>query len=66
MKTKGQILYEWRHPKYIKVYTDAFKENQILIENPEFYPSWKYLTKECQSSYEREAKTHYITYNIKT
>lgn len=58
--TDGQRLYQWRHPKYIRVFSSRVLVDPITVENPKDVVPWSCLTERCQQSYETEARTHYL------
>lgn len=69
-KTKGQILYEWRHPKEIRVvlygrHRFARLDDSFLVPNPEHQVPWDCLTEKFKQSYEEEAKYHWLTTEFK-
>lgn len=61
-KTKGQRLYEYLHPKHIKVvrYDDVFRTAPFEVPNPNHVVDWKFLTQKCRDNYERLASGHHI------
>lgn len=61
-KTKGQLLYEHKFPKFIRVIpadcrfpTEA---DVMLVPNPRHHVDWQFLTKKSQEDWERTAEGH--------
>ena len=63
-KTKGQILYEYKSPEYVKMIpfeTRHFASSSqcVMVKNVEHVP-WRFLTKKYQDSWEVSANGHYL------
>jgi len=65
MKTNGQILYEYKAPKYIKVARVADRhfataDDVLTIPNPVHHTPWNLLTQACRDGWEKTAVGHHI------
>jgi len=62
-KTKGQRLYEHKHPPHVEVVlkSDVFRRGPAFwIDNPNGHTPWRLLTQSCRDSWERSAEGHYL------
>ena len=64
MKTGGQIVYEAKNPKFIRVVPVdrrlfATEADVLLVPNERHVP-WHLLTERCRQSWEETAKGHYL------
>lgn len=65
MKTKGQVLYEHKHPAQIRVVLYgkrqwATVEDSFMVPNPASPPAWNLITQADRDSYEQQAQGHFI------
>lgn len=68
MKTPGQRLYEHHHPPMIRVVRFegrkfATAADSFLVPNPAEPTPWRFITKACQETYERQAVGHHMFSN---
>jgi hypothetical protein len=63
VKTKGQRLYEAKHPEYIAVVLAEGRQfataaDVFIIKHPHHPTPWRFLTQDSQASWEKTAIGH--------
>lgn len=57
--TKGQRLYEYKHPPFLTLYDARAPWGQPVSVENEHVP-WRLLTEACRASWETTAQGHFI------